>query len=87
MTTAKERIKKGHYEVQEVPYGKVYKWVPGHALVEDADAAVEGLEGKKPLVEEEVYYPEVRAYEEWRTEEEAHPYLKHYEWLELQALE
>ena len=54
MTTAKERIKKGHYEVQEVPYGKVYKWVPGHASVEDADATVEGLEGKKPLVEEEV---------------------------------
>ena len=34
MTTAvKERVE-GHYEVEEVPYGKVYKWVPGHALIE-----------------------------------------------------
>ena len=24
----------GHYEVQELPYGKDYKWVPGHALIE-----------------------------------------------------
>jgi predicted RNA-binding Zn-ribbon protein involved in translation (DUF1610 family) len=24
----------GHYEVQEVPYGKDYKWVPAHALIE-----------------------------------------------------
>jgi hypothetical protein len=66
----------------------VYERVPGHALEDAYDNAVtEGLEGKKPLVEEEVYYPEVRAYEEWRREEEAHPFLKHYEGLELQALE
>ena len=74
MTTQqiKERIE-GHYEVEEVLYGKVYKWVP-----------VKGQEGK-PLVEDETYYPEHRAYEEWLREEE-HPYLKHYEWLELQGL-
>lgn len=23
-----------HYEVQEIPYGKDYKWVPSHALIE-----------------------------------------------------
>jgi hypothetical protein len=109
MTTTKERVE-GHYEVQEVPYGKVYKWTPGHAVVEcecgqlmlvdaattaatcptcgaEHDAsAVEGLEGNKPLVEQEAYNPEHRAYEEWQREQEAHPYLKRYEWLELQAL-
>jgi hypothetical protein len=26
----------GHYEVQEIPYGKDYKWVPAHALIECA---------------------------------------------------
>jgi hypothetical protein len=72
-TQIKERIE-GHYEVEEVPYGKVYKWVP-----------VKGQEGK-PLAEDETYYPEHVAYEEWLREEEAHPYLKHYEWLELQGL-
>ena len=45
---------------------------------------MEGLEGKKPLVDEEVYHPEHRAYEEWRREEKAHP--EYYEWMELQAL-
>jgi hypothetical protein len=48
--------------------------------------AVEGLEGNKPLVEQEAYNPEHRAYEEWQREQEVHPYLKRYEWLELQAL-
>jgi ribosomal protein L32 len=24
----------GHYEVQKIPYGKDYKWVPAHALIE-----------------------------------------------------
>src|SRR3954447_7132580 len=24
----------GHYEVQELPYGKAYKWVSAHALIE-----------------------------------------------------
>lgn len=24
----------GHYEVQRIPYGKDYKWVPAHALIE-----------------------------------------------------
>jgi hypothetical protein len=24
----------GHYEVQEMPYGKDYKWLPAHALLE-----------------------------------------------------
>jgi hypothetical protein len=24
----------GHYEVQEIAYGKDYKWVPAHALIE-----------------------------------------------------
>ncbi len=46
--------------------------------------AVEGLEGR-PLVEDEAYYPEHRAYEEWQREEKEHP--EYYEWLELQALE
>ena len=32
MTQIKERIE-GHYEVEEIPYGRVYKWTPGHALV------------------------------------------------------
>ena len=105
MTTTKERVE-GHYEVEEVPYGKVYKWTPGHALLEcecgqlllvdatsttcpgcgaDCADAVQGLEGR-PLSEDEAYRPEHRAYEEWQREEETHPYLKHYEWLELQGL-
>ena len=72
-TQIKERIE-GHYEVEEVPYGRVYRWVPGHVL-----------EGK-PLREDEAYRAEHQAYEEWLREEQAHPYLKHYEWLELQDL-
>ena len=75
-TQIKERIIDGHYEVEEVPYGKVYKWVPGH----------DALKGKPLLREAEAYRPEHRAYEEWLREEEAHPDLKHYEWLELQDL-
>ena len=23
----------GHYEMQEIPYGKEYKWMPSHALL------------------------------------------------------
>jgi len=69
MTATKERLQ-GHYEVEEVPYGKVYRWVP--VVGQDV----------RPLVEDPVYYPEHRAYRE----EEAHPYLRHYEWLELQGL-
>lgn len=105
MTQVKERIE-GHYEVEEVPYGKVYKWIPGYALVEcncgqlmivDAAttacpscgnvyaAVMQALEGK-PLGKDEAYYPERQAYEEWLKEEETHPHLKHYEWLELEAL-
>ena len=71
----KERRVEGHYEVEEIPYGKVYKWVPG----QDTPSG-------KPLREEEAYRAEHKAYEEWLREEEAHPYLKHYEWLELQGL-
>ena len=56
MTTQFKECIEGHYEVEEVPYGKVYKWVP-----------VKGQEGK-PLVEDETYFPEHRAYEEWRAE-------------------
>jgi|SRR5215207_2453909 len=44
MTKVKVKIE-GHYEVQEIRYGKDYKWVPAHALIEcdcgqamDADA-------------------------------------------------
>ena len=33
MTKVKVKIE-GHYEVQVVPYGKDYKWVPSHALLE-----------------------------------------------------
>ena len=73
MTPVKEHSE-GHYEVEEVPYGRVYKWVPGHTLQD------------KPLAEDDVYRPEQKAYEEWLRDEEAHPYLKHYEWLELEAL-
>lgn len=32
MTKVKVRVE-GHYDVREVPYGKVYKWVPAHALI------------------------------------------------------
>ena len=74
MTTQIHEHIEGHYEVEEVPYGKVYKWVP-----------VKGQEGK-PLAEDATYYPEHLAYEEWLREEEVHPELKHYEWLELEAL-
>lgn len=34
--TAIEEYIEGHYEVREVPYGKVYRWGPGSALVECA---------------------------------------------------
>ena len=71
----KERRVAGHYEVEEVPYGKVYKWVPG-----------QDTPWGKPLREHEAYRAEHQAYEEWLKEEEVHPYLKHYEWLELQGL-
>ncbi len=44
MTKVKVRIE-GHYEVEDLPYGKDYRWVPAHALIEcdcgrvmDADA-------------------------------------------------
>ena len=106
MATTKEYVE-GHYEVEEVPFGKVYRWVPGHTLVEcndcgqplivdatatacpecgtDFAAVARELEGR-PLREDEAYYPEHQAYEEWLREEEAHPELKHYEWLELEAL-
>jgi hypothetical protein len=106
MTQIRERIE-GHYEVEEVPYGRVYKWTVGHALVEcencgqlmivdpaatacpdcgtDYAEVTRGLEGK-PLGKDETYYPERKAYEEWLREEETHPHLKHYEWLELEAL-
>lgn len=33
MTTTEERIE-GHYEVQEVPYGKAYRWGPDCAIIE-----------------------------------------------------
>ena len=33
MTKVKVSIE-GHYEVQEIPYGKDYRWVPAHALIE-----------------------------------------------------
>lgn len=105
MMQIKERVE-GHYKVEEVPFGKVYKWTPGHALVEcdcgqltsvdpaatvcsgcgiDYIVVVRELEGKR-LEEDEAYRAEHREYEEWQREETAHPYLKHYEWLELEAL-
>jgi hypothetical protein len=42
VTLRRERVRQtkirvgiaGHYEVQELPYGKAYKRVPGHALIE-----------------------------------------------------
>ena len=74
-TQIKERRSEGHYEVEEVPYGKVYKWVPGRVI-----------EGKPLLREDGVYRAEHQAYQEWLREEQAHPALKHYEWLELQGL-
>jgi hypothetical protein len=44
MTKVKVKIE-GHYEVGKIPYGKDYRWVPAHALIEcecgqtmDADA-------------------------------------------------
>jgi hypothetical protein len=70
----KERRVEGHYEVEEVPYGRVYKWVPSQTL-----------EGK-PLKEDEAYKAEYEAYKRWLREEQALPYLNHYEWLELQGL-
>jgi hypothetical protein len=74
--TEQQRVQ-GHYKVQEIPYGKVYKWVPGQQTIE----------GKPHLLREDTaYLPEQRAYHEWLREEEAHPALKHYEWLELQGL-
>ena len=106
MTQIRERIE-GHYEVEEVPYGRVYKWTVGHAVVTcencgqlmivdtaatacpgcgtDYTEGARGLEGK-PLGKDEAYYPERQAYEEWLREEKTHPHLKHYEWLELEAL-
>jgi len=106
VTQIKERIE-GHYEVEEVPYGRVYKWTPGYALVEceecgqltivdavatacpkcgaDYTTVARGL-GGKPLEEDEAYYLERRGYEEWQRKEETHPHLKHYEWLEIEAL-
>lgn len=33
MTKVKVKIE-GHYEVEEIPYGTDYKWVPAHALIE-----------------------------------------------------
>lgn len=33
MTKVKVKIE-GHYEVEEIPYGKDYRWVPAHALIE-----------------------------------------------------
>ena len=33
MTKVKVKIE-GHYEVEEIAYGKDYKWVPAHALIE-----------------------------------------------------
>ena len=33
MTKVKVRVE-GHYEVQELPEGKDYAWVPAHALIE-----------------------------------------------------
>ena len=67
MTTQeiKTRRTEGHYEVEQIPYGRVYKWVPGRALVE------EGLVGGKPLLREnEAYRLEHRAYKEWLREEQ-----------------
>ena len=33
MTKIKVRVE-GHYEVEELPYGRDYRWVPAHALIE-----------------------------------------------------
>lgn len=33
MTKVKVEVR-GHYEVEELPYGKDYRWVPAHALIE-----------------------------------------------------
>ena len=33
MTTTEERIE-GHYEIQEVPYGKAYRWGPSCVIIE-----------------------------------------------------
>jgi hypothetical protein len=53
MTTQeiKTRRTEGHYEVEQIPYGRVYKWVPGRALVEEEEL----VEGKPPLRENEAY--------------------------------
>ena len=34
MVTKVKASVQGHYEVEEIPYGRDYKWVPAHALVE-----------------------------------------------------
>jgi hypothetical protein len=43
-TTILERVE-GRYEILEEPYGKVYKWVPGHALIECDCGQVFSIEG------------------------------------------
>ena len=84
MTKAKVEIA-GHYEVQEITYGKDYKWVPAQALSEcDCGQAMNvdahhtlcpGCGADHTVVAREVAGPHVG-------DEVIHPWHPHYEaWL------
>jgi hypothetical protein len=69
-----------HYEVHEVPYGKVYSWRP-ERIVFECDCG-ETLVWVKPVTVcacGAVHTDVVREPEERRTNEEPHPWLQDYE--------
>jgi hypothetical protein len=83
----------GHYEVREVPYGKVYDWRPdrivfqcdcgethvstGSAIVCSCGTVHTDVSGEG-RPEEESLHPWLEDYEEWRREKEARDLHREY---------
>lgn len=92
----------GHYEVEEIPYGKDYKWVPAHALIEcdcgrvmDADSHHTvcsncGTDHAAVIEEISGRHLSEEDLRPWRRYYEAHSRQEHredQEWLEQKSLD
>lgn len=70
---------RGRYEVQEVPYGKVYSWRPGRVRVECDCGAVVDLEGPDAACECGAKFDDISDGFDSRNEGCDHPWLEEYE--------
>ncbi len=74
---------RGRYEVQEVPYGKVYSWHPGRVRVECDCGAVVDWKGPGTVCECGAECDRVLEGLDLREGSEDHPWLEEYEeWRE-----